>query len=179
MFRSFNVVLALDAHLTICNVANGLRISCFPKHVCNVRSKAKSRYRQQYRQRQQSSYELDSSQLDFFSKIQVSSFCIGSQLELVLQATPWCHGAGDSKRADAPLGGARPRSYLPLSIFIMYKFDVQLPFSRWRRWRSMYPACSRSFSALCTVRGERCRSRAIVLIPGQQLPPPARSRRYI
>ena len=25
----------------------------------------------------------------------------------------------------------RPRSYLPLSKFIMYKFDVQLPFSRW------------------------------------------------
>ena len=59
----------------------------------------------------------------------------------------------------------RPRSYLPLSIFIMYKFDVQLPFSRCRRWRWMYPARSKSFSALCTVRGERCRSRAMVLRP--------------
>ena len=177
MFRSFNVVLALDAHLTICNVANGLRISCFPKHVCNVRSKAKSRYRQQYRQRQQGSYELDSSQLDFFSKIPVSSFCIGSQLELALQAAPWCRGAGDSKSADVPLGGERPRCYL--TSFIMYKFDVQLPFSRCRRWRWMYPARSRSFNALCTVRGERCRSRAMVFTPGQQLPPPARSRRYI
>ena len=108
-----------------------------------------------------------------------SFFCIGSQLELTLQAAPWCRGAGDSKSADVPPGGERPRSYLPLSIFIMYKFDVQLPFSRWRRCRWTYPAHSKSFSALCTVRGERHRSRAMVFTPGQQLPPPARSRRYI
>ena len=63
---------------------------------------------------------------------QISSFCIGSQLELALQAAPWCHGAGDSKSADVPLGGERPLCYLP-SILIMYKFDVQLPFSRCRR----------------------------------------------
>ena len=54
--------------------------------------------------------------------------CIGSQLEFALQATPWCRGAGDSKCADVPLGGERPRCYL--TSFIMYKFDVQLPFSR-------------------------------------------------
>ena len=35
-----------------------------------------------------------------------SFFCIGSQLELVLQAAPWCRGTGDSKRADVPLGGS-------------------------------------------------------------------------
>ena len=45
----------------------------------------------------------------FPSKLQVSSFCIESQMELALQAAPWCHGAGDRKYADVPLGGERPR----------------------------------------------------------------------
>ena len=45
----------------------------------------------------------------FSFQFQVSSFCIGSQLEFALQAAPWCHGAGDRKYADVPLGGERPR----------------------------------------------------------------------
>ena len=51
-----------------------------------------------------------------------------SPIEFALQAAPRCHGAGDSKTADVPLGGERPHCYLP--SFIMYKFDVQLPLSR-------------------------------------------------
>ena len=43
------------------------------------------------------------------NKVRFLLFCIGSQLELALQAAPWCRGAGDSKHADVPLGGERPR----------------------------------------------------------------------
>ena len=153
-------------------------LGCFLRYFCGACGKSKRRYRQQHRQHQQDGYELDLFHKIVLSQIQISSFCIGSQLEFALQAAPWCRGAGDSKSADVPLGGERPRCYLP-SIFIMYKFDVQLPFSRCRRCRWMYPARSKSLSALCTVRGERCRSWAMVFTPGQQLPPPARSRRYI
>ena len=58
---------------------------------------------------------------------------LDSQLEQALQAAPWCHGAGDSKSADVPLGGERPRGYL--LPFIMYKFDVQLPFEYGEKFR--------------------------------------------
>lgn len=64
----------------------------------------------------------------FLLNNQISSFCVVSQLEFALQAAQWCHGAGDSKSADVPLGGERPLCYL--SSVITYKFDVRLPFSR-------------------------------------------------
>ena len=52
MFRSFNVVLALDAHLATCNAANGICTDHFSKHVRNVRWTIKGRCRQQYQHRQ-------------------------------------------------------------------------------------------------------------------------------
>ena len=58
------------------------------------------------------------------NKVGFLLFCIGSQLELALQAAPWCHGAGDSKSADVPLGGERPRSLFDIHIYSL--FDIHI-----------------------------------------------------